>query len=187
MIYLQLFFEFFKTGLFSIGGGMATIPFLYDMAQRLHWFDQGFIADMIAISESTPGPIGVNIATYAGFEVGGVLGAIVATVGLVAPSVIVIILIAKFLNRFNENPLVQSTFYGLRPAVIALIGAAAFEVVKITLLNLGAFAATNNLLDLFNYKALILFALLLFGIFKFKKHPVIYIAIAALAGIVFKF
>ena len=90
MIYLRLFYEFFKTGLFAIGGGLATLPFLSDMADRTGWFTQAQLADMLAVSESTPGPVGVNMATYVGFETGGILGAVVATLGLVAPSVIVI-------------------------------------------------------------------------------------------------
>ena len=116
-IYILLFLEFFKTGLFSIGGGLATLPFLYDIADKYPWFDRAVLADMIAVSESTPGPIGINMATYVGYETGGILGGILATVALVLPSVIIIIIIAKFLNKFNENKIVKSAFYGLRPAV----------------------------------------------------------------------
>ena len=94
MIYLQLFWEFFKAGLFSVGGGLATLPFLYDISDRLGWFTHAQIADMLAISESTPGPIGVNMATYAGFTSAGIPGGVVATLGLVTPSVIVILIIA---------------------------------------------------------------------------------------------
>ena len=92
MIYLRLFYEFFKTGLFAIGGGLATLPFLSDMADRTGWFTHAQLADMLAVSESTPGPIGVNMATYVGFTTGGVGGALVATLGLVAPSIIVILI-----------------------------------------------------------------------------------------------
>ena len=115
MLYLQLFYEFFKTGLFAIGGGLATLPFLYDMADKYPWFTRTDLANMIAVSESTPGPIGVNMATYVGFTTGGILGSIIATCGLVLPSLIIIIIIAKFLESFQDNRFVQSAFYGLRP------------------------------------------------------------------------
>ena len=98
-----LFIEFFKTGLFAIGGGLATLPFLYDLSDKYDWFDRGMLANMIAISESTPGPIGVNMSTYAGFNAEGVVGGIVATVALVMPSLIIIIIVAKFLGKFNDN------------------------------------------------------------------------------------
>ena len=103
MIYLQLFYEFFKTGLFAIGGGLATLPFLSDMAERTGWFTQSQLADMLAVSESTPGPVGVNMATYVGFETAGVLGAIVATLGLVFPSIVIILVIAGFLKAFRNK------------------------------------------------------------------------------------
>jgi len=121
MMYLSLFWEFFKVGLFAVGGGMATIPFLMDMSTRTGWFTTGDLADMIAVSESTPGPIGVNMATYVGYETGGILGALSSTVGLIAPSIVIILVIAKLLLKFHENPLVKTTFSYLRPAVIGTI------------------------------------------------------------------
>ena len=125
MTYLLLFYEYFKTGLFAIGGGMATLPFLYDMSARHpDWFSASQIADMLAVSESTPGPIGVNMATFVGFQVGGVPGAVIATLGLVAPSIIVILIIAAFLRSFRDSKVVQSVFYGLRPASAAMVAAA---------------------------------------------------------------
>lgn len=132
MLYLQLFWEFFKTGLFAIGGGMATLPFLYDMADKTGWFTRAQLADMIAVSESTPGPIGVNMATYVGFLTGGVPGAVTATVGLIAPSVIVILIVAAFLQAFRDSKYVAGAFYGLRPASTALITAAGLVVVRET-------------------------------------------------------
>ena len=107
MIYLMLFYEFFKTGLFAVGGGMATLPFLDAMALKTGWFTQAQLIDMIAISESTPGPIGVNMATYVGFTTAGPLGSIIATLGLIAPSIIVILIIAKFLSKFKDSPIVK--------------------------------------------------------------------------------
>ena len=121
MLYLQLFWEFFKTGLFAVGGGLATLPFLQDMADRTGWFTHAQLADMLAVSESTPGPIGVNMATYVGFTTGGVGGALVATIGLVAPSVIVILIVAAFLKAFRNSKWVNAAFYGLRPASTALV------------------------------------------------------------------
>ena len=121
MIYLRLFWEFFKTGLFSVGGGLATLPFIYDMSDRMGWFTYQQIADMVAVSESTPGPIGVNTATYVGYITGGVPGALIATLGLVTPAVICILIIASCLKKFRENRFVDHAFYGLRPASAALI------------------------------------------------------------------
>jgi len=187
MVFLQLFYEFFKTGLFSIGGGLATLPFLYSMADRYPWFTREMLLDMIAISESTPGPIGVNMATYAGFNAAGIPGALVATTALVTPSVIVIMIIAKFLNQFSEETLVKDGFYGLRPTVTALIAAAGFQVIVSSLIQLDLYRATKKLADLVDIKALILFGALLFLTNKFKKHPIFYLAGAAVLGIVFRF
>ena len=144
MLYLRLFYEFFKTGLFAVGGGMATIPFLYNMADATGWFTRNDVANMIAVGESTPGPIGVNMATYVGYVTGGnigglpfaILGAVVATVGLVTPSIIVILIIASFLKSFRENRLVENAFYGLRPASTGLIAAAGISVVMANLFYL---------------------------------------------------
>ena len=182
MIYLQLFVEFFKTGLFAVGGGLATLPFLYSMADRYPWFDREMLAKMIAVSESTPGPIGVNMATYAGFHTAGILGSLIATFALVLPSVIVIILVAKVLEKFRQNRLVDAAFYGLRPAVSGMIAAAAFGVIEVALFS----GAGTTLLASVNWISVALFAVLLWGIFRFRKHPVVYIAIAAAAGVVFQ-
>ena len=156
MIYLQLFYEFFKTGLFAVGGGLATLPFLYDMADRTGWFTRPQLADMLAVSESTPGPIGVNMATYVGFVTRGIPGAIISTLGLVTPSVIVILIIAAFLKAFRHNRYVEAAFYGLRPASTAMVAAAGLSVVAITLLNTGAAG-----LAIVNWKALALAAVIL--------------------------
>ena len=141
MILLRLFWEFFKTGLFAVGGGMATLPFLRDIGIRTGWFTQQKLADMIAVSESTPGPIGVNMATYVGFETAGIPGAVVATLGLICPSIIIILLIARVLKQFRSNQTVDAVFYGLRPCSIALIAAAGLMVAKLTFLNSDAAGA----------------------------------------------
>ena len=187
MIYLRLIFEFFKTGLFSVGGGLATLPFLYEISNKTHWFSHADIADMIAVSESTPGAIGINMSTYAGFTAAGVSGAITASLGLAAPSLIIILIISRFLDKFNGNPLVKDAFYGLRPASIAMITAAGFNVARIALVNLSAFAASHSIFELFRWKALILAVLIFIGQKKLKWHPVAFIAISAAVGIVFQF
>lgn len=190
MLYLQLFWEFFKTGLFAIGGGMATLPFLYDMADKTGWFTRAQLADMIAVSESTPGPIGVNMATYAGFDCAGVLGGVVATLGLVTPSVIVIVLIAMALQAFRTNKYVDAAFYTLHPASTGLIAAAGWSVFALVLVNLDAYRASYHFADLLQWKNLILFAVIwvLTNLVKplKKLHPVVFLALAAVVGIVFR-
>ena len=189
---LTLFFEFFKTGLFAVGGGMATLPFLYDMSARHpDWFSTAQLADMVAVSESTPGPIGVNMATYVGFETGGIAGAVIATLGLVTPSIIVILIVARMLKAFRGNKTVDAVFYGLRPCSVGLIAAAGILVVKIALFRFDAFAASGVFTDVFNWKALALAAALLV-LTRFikatkKLHPVIFILASAAVGVLFSF
>ncbi len=195
MMYLQLFWEFFKTGLFAIGGGMATIPFLYDMSDKTGWFTHTDLANMIAVGESTPGPIGVNMATYVGFvagmQQGGVLtatlGAVIATLGLIAPSIIIILIIAAILSSFKNNRYVDSAFYGLRPASTGLIAAAGLSVIASTLVVIGG--VTEHTFSL-NWKGLAL-AAILFVLTNFVKktkkwHPIVFIGFSALAGIIFQ-
>lgn len=186
MMYLQLFWEFFQTGLFAVGGGMATLPFLYDMSERTGWFTAAQIADMLAVSESTPGPIGVNMATYVGFATGGVLGSVAATVGLITPSVIVILIVAAFLKSFRDNRFVNAAFYGLRPASTAMVASAGLTVLGVTMLNEGAEG-----LAALDWKAIILAAVLLVltrWVKPTKKlHPIVFIAASAVIGVLLKF
>lgn len=189
MTYLQLFWEFFQTGLFAVGGGMATIPFLYNISDKTGWFTHQDLANMIAVGESTPGPIGVNMATYVGFvtgmELGGIgnaiLGAVTATFGLVLPSLVVILIVAAMLNRFKDSPLVQKTFYGLRPASTGLITAAGLSVAVSNLFGSAPFSI--------NYKGWILAIVLWLLTNKVKKtkklHPIVFIGASALVGILF--
>ena len=190
MIYLRLFWEFFKVGLFSIGGGLATLPFLYSLGAKTGWFGTADVANMLAISESTPGPIGVNMATYVGFECGGVLGGLAATLGLVTPSVIVIVLIAMALQAFRTNRYVDAAFYTLRPASTGLIAAAGWSVFVLVLFNWTAFQATYRFAALFQWKNLLLFVVVwvLTNLVKplKKLHPVVFLALAAVVGIVFR-
>ena len=179
MIYINLFREFFKTGLFAVGGGLATIPFLSAMTEKYDWFTPRQLADMIAVAESTPGPIGVNTATFAGFRAAGIPGAFVATFGLVLPSFLIILAIAGALHKYKSNPLVQNAFGGLRPASTGLIAAAGWSVLKTALA--GPAPAGVSL------PALLLFAaiLLLSNIKKLKSlHPAAFIGLAAVVGIV---
>ncbi len=191
MILLRLFFEFFKTGLFAVGGGMATLPFLYDISARTGWYTTEMLADMIAVSESTPGPIGVNMATYVGFVTAGIPGAIIATLGLITPSIVIILLIARALKAFRENPYVEAGFYGLRPCSVGLIAAAGFLVIKLALFNTELYQESGKLIDLFDFKAIALAAVLLVCTRYVKKlkglHPIFFILASAVIGIVFAF
>ena len=183
----RLFLEFFKTGLFSVGGGLATLPFLYEISDSTGWFSHADIADMIAISESTPGAIGINMSTYAGYKTASVAGGIIATLSLALPSFIVILIVAHFLKRFRDNRYVNSAFYGLRPASIAMITAAGLNVVKIAILNIPAFESSGDVTDIVIWKALILAVIIFVARKKLKLHPVLFLAISAVIGIVLKF
>lgn len=196
MLYFRLFFEFFKIGLFAVGGGMATVPFLYKLSDATQWFSYNELTNMIAVGESTPGPIGVNMATYVGYItgmgnygiLGALLGALTATVGLVTPSVIVILIVAMFLKSFRDNSYVNGAFYGLRPASTGLIAAAGLSVAATNIifadaLKQGAFLAGINL------KGLILAILLWIFTNKVDKtkklHPIVFIGVSAMVGILF--
>ena len=191
MLYLRLFWEFFKTGLFAVGGGMATLPFLYSMSDATGWFTHAQLADMIAVSESTPGPIGVNMATYVGFSTAGVPGAVVATLGLITPSVIIILIIARVLAAFRQNKVVDAAFYGLRPCSVGLIAAAGLLVVKIALFDVDLYKQTGVLMSLFQWKAIALAAVLIVltrYVKPLKKlHPVFFILGSAAVGALFSF
>lgn len=187
MIYLTLFWEFFKTGLFAVGGGMATLPFLREMGSRTGWFTEAMLADMLAVSESTPGPMGINMATYVGYTVGGLPGGVIATLGEVTPSIIVILIVAALLESFRRNRYVERAFYGIRPASTGLIAAAGVGVLRLCLLDEAAFAAGGGLGALLNWKALLLFAAVwvLTNLVKQTKgwHPVVFIAFSAAVGV----
>lgn len=184
MLLLQLFWEFFKTGLFAIGGGLATLPFLYDMQAKTGWFTMDDISNMIAISESTPGPMGINMATYTGFTTGGILGGVIAVVGLVAPSIIIIILVSNILDKFKTNKYVQYGMYGLRAASVGLIAVAGLRVAEAAFLNTQLFQQTGAMTDLLNLKAFI-FGVILYVVYKkTDKHPIIYIVASAVIGVI---
>lgn len=198
MIFLRLFYEFFKVGLFSVGGGLATLPFLRHLGEVTGWFSAADLANMVAVSESTPGAMGINMATYVGFTVGGQSGlpggnivcAVIATLGLVAPSILVILIIAKFLQKFRQSRVVDCVFSGLRPASTGLIAAAGLSVAQIALLTGAAWTGWNSLAAIINWKGVILAAAVFvcMQVKALKKlHPIVYIAAAAVIGVVFQF
>lgn len=195
-LYLKLFWEFFQVGLFAIGGGMATLPFLKNIGTATGWYTYTDLMNMLAVSESTPGPIGINMATYVGFTVGGFPGAVIATLGEVTPSIIVILIVAAMLKRFRDSKLVANAFYGLRPASTGLIGAACVSVILEVLTNITVQPPADSLLNTFqlplgsllNWKGLLLAAvlLLLTNVVKVTKnlHPIVFIILSALVGII---
>ncbi len=171
MIYLILFFEFFKVGLFAIGGGLVTVPFLFDLSEKYSWFTTKELADMIAISESTPGPIGVNMATYAGYHAAGIWGGIIATLGLVTPSVIIIIMIARLMDKYSCNRRVQDVLSGIRPAVVALIFCVGLEIAKLSIVDI---------------KTALMLGVLVLMIHFWKKSPIFYLILSGFAGLIFQ-
>lgn len=188
MTFLKLFYEFFKIGLFAVGGGPATIPFLQDLARSDYgWFNEDQLGVMVAVAESTPGPIGVNMATYAGYNagfgefgtLGGILGGMVATLGLVTPSIIVIILVAGFLKAFKENEYVKGAFSGIRPVVTALVLFAVFGIIKPIFYQNGEFVLP-----------VIAISVVVFGLMFIKKlkklHPAFWLVLGAVAGVLLK-
>ena len=200
MIYVQLFWEFFKTGLFAVGGGMATLPFLQAIGESTGWYTYTDLMNMLAVSESTPGPIGINMATYVGFTAAGIPGAVVATVGEVTPSIIVILIVAAVLHSFRNNPYVDRAFYGLRPASTGLIGAACVSVILEVLTSVRLIAQQGGFVkapalgggSLFNVPGLLLAAaLIVLTNFAPKKvtglHPIVFIGLSAVVGVAFGF
>ena len=187
MILLRLFFEFAKTGLFAVGGGLATIPFLQDLGARTGWFTDAQLTTMIAVSESTPGPMGVNMATYVGYQISGIPGAIVATLGLIFPSIVVIVIIAGFLQKFRQSKTVDAVFQGLRPASTALIASAGLSVAGAVLITMEGMEVQVPVL---HWPAIVL-AVAVFVLMKWsplkKLHPIVFIAISAVVGAVFQF
>ena len=177
MIYLQLFFEFFKIGLFAVGGGMATLPFLQRLGEKTGWFGNQLITDMVAISESTPGPIGINMATYVGYNVAGFWGGFAATMGEIMPCIILTLLFAKFLTKLRGNRYLDYAFYGMRPAVTGLIAAAAVSVMQVSVFNTELFRQTGVFSDLADPKKIIFFVVIFlpFGATNFKSISILFL------------
>ncbi|GKX27808.1 chromate transporter [Vallitalea longa] len=180
----RLFYEFFKIGLFTYGGGLAMLPLLQQKARDFGWFTEEQFTDMIAISQSTPGAIAINMATFVGYEQGNIIGSLLSSIGLIIPGFVIIMIIAKFLKQFNEKPVVKSIFTGLRATVIGLILTAIVNIATVSIFNLKLFKETNMIRDFFDIKSIILFGVTLFAVLKFKKHPIYYIIAAGIIGII---
>ncbi len=180
MILLELFLTFFKIGAFTFGGGYAMLPLVQREVAERGWLDAESIINFIAISESTPGPFAVNIATYVGSQVAGIPGAICATSGVVIPSFIVILLVAKFFMQFRENRIVKGCMSGLKPAVVGLIGSAVLSMA------LTVFVPTGFSMETMSSAAFIssVCIFILMTVLAFKKvHPIVIIILSALIGI----
>ncbi len=168
MIYLLLITEFFKIGLFSFGGGYATIPFLYHISQTYNWYSLAELSQMVAVASITPGPVGINVATYAGLKIAGVLGSLCATFSEMLPSLILVLIIAKLLKKFSENFYLKSLIETLKPISCALLASVAVGLIK---------PEVNDI------KAMVLLAVLLILSWKSKKDPLFYILISAVVGV----
>lgn len=182
-----LFWEFFKVGLFAVGGGPATLPYLIELGNKYHWFTMEDLTNMIAVSESTPGPLGINMATYVGYHTLGTFGGVVSTMGLVTPSIIIICLIAAFFAKFNSNRFVKSAFSTIRPAVAAIIAAAVLGICRVTLFT--SFNLQEHQIE--PILPVIIFSAVILGLVQIKKlkkiHPFMWFVIGAVVGIVFRF
>ena len=182
ILLLRLYWEFLLVGLFSMGGGMATVPFLLDMSTRTGWFTSADVATMIAISEATPGPIGINMATYVGYVTAGIPGTVVADIGLVTPAVLIILIVSRLLSAIWEDPRVKALFYGLRPASVGLIAAAAFAVCAVSLFTWDGTLTLHP-----GPTILFLVMLAAMNLPKLKRiSPLVYIGIAAAMGVIFR-
>lgn len=183
MTYLVVFMEFFKTGLFSIGGGLATLPYLIEFAKKYDFITVKQLINMISISESTPGPLGINIATYVGFKINGVAGALITTLAITLPSYIIICIISIFYSKYQKSKLFNYSLIGIKPVVCALIFGAILQILQITFIN-------GKLINLnFNYQYIII-CLLFIGAMNIPKiknlHPIVWIILGATLGIIFK-
>ncbi len=165
----QLFLQFFHVGVFSFGGGYATLPFLYDIADKFHWYSAKQLTDMLAISSITPGPVGVNVATFAGFTTAGILGSLVATTAIILPSYIIVTIVFKVIDKFRTNRNIKGAIRGLKPAGCALLSAVGIKLL---------FTSNLHLLG-----TLILLGFLILSIKK-KQDPLFYLGVSALLGLI---
>lgn len=185
MIYLLLYYEFFKIGLFAIGGGYTTIPFLYHISVKYNWFSVTEITDMLAISQLTPGPVGINMATYAGYNTGGVLGAIIATVAIITPASIIVVLVSKALKKYQDNSYIKSIMYHLKAATVGLLLAALFQIFKTSVITDTHFDITQPFHSI-DIKALILLTIVFFATLKYQKNIILCLIVSGILGIIFK-
>ena len=186
MTLIHLFFIFFYIGLFAVGGGLVAATFMYQaLVDKYALISAEKFYSMLAISESTPGPIGINLATYLGTELFGIPGAIICTLGEVMPAIIIIMVVARFFTRFQDKTLVQAGFEFLRPATSGLVLVALVQVFVIALLNISGFKASFDIKDLFVWPAVSLYLICLAVLFKTKLHPVFIVVLGAVFGILF--
>lgn len=179
MLALRLFYEYFIMGALAVGGGLATIPFLTELSARTGWFTLEELANMVAVAESSPGPIGVNVASYVGFKLMGVPGAVIATLGLITPCFIAILIISKVLDKYKENKYVQHAFAGIRPASVGLIANALISLCSLS------FVFGGGKLVIALCLAAALFVLSNFVPKVKKMHPIVFVLIGAIVGMVF--
>lgn len=176
--------EYFKIGCIAIGGGYTVVPFLYYFVEKYHWYTVNDITQMIAVSNLTPGPIGINMATFVGLKVGGVLGATLTTFAFMLPSFVIMCFVAKFLRKYSENKCLCNVLYGLRPASIALISVAGLKILNSTVLSYETFNTTKSLFDLISYKSIFFLCIFLLIGLSLKKQPMWLIFIAVVLGFI---
>lgn len=169
-LYLQLFLQFFHIGVFSFGGGYATLPFLYDISEKYHWYSTKQLTDMLALSSITPGPVGINVATFAGFITSGVLGAVIATCAIILPSFIIVTVVSEILDKFKTNKYVQGALCGVKPAGCALLSAVGIKLLF-----------SSNL----NIAGVVLLVLFLVLSYKKKLDPLFYLGVSAIFGFLY--
>jgi chromate transporter len=179
---LYLFGNFFTIGLFSVGGGYAILPFLFRMADDSEWLTREMIGNMLAVAQSVPGAIGAHLAAYTGCQYAGISGAYASALGLAAPAIIIITIVAKMLQAFKESAAVKNILSGLRPAAAGLLSAAAVGAIALAIWN----ASAPVWYEFVRWKETLIFVIVFFLVVKFKKHPVMYIIVAGIAGVVLK-
>lgn len=182
---LNMFLAFFRVGMFTIGGGLVAIPIMQEYAVRYGWIGEEAFIDMIAVSQSTPGPIGINLATYVGSVQYGLLGSVVVTLGMVLPSFLIISIVSRFLLHFNENRWVKSALVHIRPVVVGVILTAAFFIARVAVVDVGAYRASGDISDLADVRNIVLFLFFFLVMFKVKFHPVVFVAIGGTLGLLF--
>lgn len=183
MIYRELFFVFLKVGLFSFGGGYAMLSLLQQEILRYQWMSIKEFTDMVAISQITPGPIAVNMATFVGYRQAGMIGSLIATAGVIFPSLVIVLLLARFFIRFSEAKAVKGILFGLRPVVAGLIAAAAIQIAGIELVHGELYSKGNNILTILEGKSIAITVGALIASYKYKIHPIWVIVVSALIGL----
>jgi chromate transporter len=184
-----LFTTFFRIGLFAVGGGLATLPFVFELADNAAaldgssaWLTREMVGNMLAVAQSAPGAVGANLAFYTGLRYAGIPGGYATVLGLIAPSIIIIVIVARMFKAFKENTVVKRLFSGFRPAAAGLLSAAGFGAIALSIGN----AAAPEWYGFIRWKEMLIFAVLFFLVFKFRKHPALYIIAAGVAGVILK-